>query len=155
MLSCEPCSTPSLPGLIAELGLSDAWMIEKGTREVLEARLGVGTAELLGLLVDVAKERADPPVSHFKVGAAAVGESGAVYLGINMEFNGNCLNQTMHAEQFTVCNAVHCGETRLLDIATSSPVRLHTAVYTAVYSTVYSVLNQCAVRIILLLCAFV
>lgn len=45
------------------------------------------------------------PVSGIAVGAVAVGQSGSVYPGANMEFPGMPLNACLHAEQSAVLNA--------------------------------------------------
>ncbi len=45
------------------------------------------------------------PISDFSVGAVAVGQSGTLYLGANLEFQGLPLNATLHAEQSAVLNA--------------------------------------------------
>lgn len=45
------------------------------------------------------------PVSGCHVGAIAVGASGALYLGANLEFTGAPLSTTLHAEQSAVLNA--------------------------------------------------
>ncbi|MBQ8091068.1 MAG: cytidine deaminase [Pyramidobacter sp.] len=60
------------------------------------------------------------PVSGFRVGAAALGASGHVWLGANQEFAGAPLNFTVHAEQAAVINARAHGETALLMLAVSA-----------------------------------
>ena len=65
-----------------------------------------GQQELLGR----AKEFAVTPISAFKVGALAIGSSGRVYLGANMEFTGVPLHASLHAEQSAVLNAWMNGE---------------------------------------------
>lgn len=45
------------------------------------------------------------PISGFAVGAVAVGASGHLYLGANLEFQGMPLHATLHAEQSAVLNA--------------------------------------------------
>lgn len=49
--------------------------------------------------------------------AAALGLSGAVFLGANIEFPGLPLSQSVHAEQFALCNAALAGERGLTAIA--------------------------------------
>lgn len=57
-------------------------------------------AALLPALVDVAAARpAPPPTSGYRVGAAGLGASGAVYLGANLELPAAPLAASVHAEQ--------------------------------------------------------
>lgn len=56
-----------------------------------------------------------PPASDCR--AAALGVSGAVFLGVNLEFPGLPLSQSVHAEQFAVCNATLAGERGISTIA--------------------------------------
>ena len=86
----------------------------------LQRRLGIDRAALLQALVPVAREYARPPISNYQVGAAGLGKSGNIYLGVNLEFGGNALNQTVHGEQFTVANALRNGEERLEMLAVSA-----------------------------------
>jgi cytidine deaminase len=59
------------------------------------------------------------PVSNFSVGAVAAGESGALYLGANMEFEGLPLNASLHAEQSAVLNAWMHQETKIIALHVS------------------------------------
>lgn len=68
---------------------------------------------LLRELEPQAAARAVAPISKFQVGAVAVGASGAVYLGFNLEFPGQVFHQTVHAEQFVVALAAWKGESAL------------------------------------------
>lgn len=61
------------------------------------------------LLPDAAK-LAKPPVSNFFVGCVSRGLSGALYFGTNLEFAGEALSFTVHAEQSSVTNAWMNGE---------------------------------------------
>ena len=63
---------------------------------------------------------AKPPVSNFRVGAVARGTSGRTYLGANLEFAGESLCFTVHAEQAAVVNAWMSGETGIDVVATSA-----------------------------------
>ncbi len=69
-----------------------------------------------GQIKSVGVERADDllklaacfsvaPISGFYVGAIAVGQSGKLYLGANMEFLGVPLSASLHAEQSAILNA--------------------------------------------------
>lgn len=67
-------------------------------------------AEARGLLAKAA-QLARPPVSNFRVGAVARGTTtGTLYLGTNVEFAGEALSFTVHAEQSAVTNAWIHGE---------------------------------------------
>lgn len=61
------------------------------------------------LLAEAAK-LARPPISNFRVGCVARGLSGALYPGTNVEFAGEALSFTVHAEQSAVTNAWMSGE---------------------------------------------
>lgn len=63
---------------------------------------------------------AKPPVSNFRVGAVAVGRSGKAWLGTNVEFAGEALSFTIHAEQSAVVSAWMGGETAIDVVATSA-----------------------------------
>jgi cytidine deaminase len=75
--------------------------------------------ELMVRLLPLASLYAHPPISKFKVGAVSRGESGNLYLGANMEFIGQALSMSVHAEQSAVTNAWLNGEVGLLSIAIS------------------------------------
>jgi cytidine deaminase len=74
---------------------------------------------MLGLL-SVARLYARPPISKFCVGAIAQGLSGNLYYGANMEFVGEALSFTVHAEQSATANAWTHGETGLHALAISA-----------------------------------
>lgn len=81
---------------------------------------GLEVDELLQRLIPVAKTFARPPISEYKVGIAALGKSGKIYLGVNLEFPGCPLNSCIHGEQFLVANARNNGESELVAIALSA-----------------------------------
>ena len=67
-------------------------------------------AQLRDLLPEAAK-LAKPPISNYYVGAVARGSTtGKLYLGANLEFAGEALSFTVHAEQSAVTNAWVNGE---------------------------------------------
>jgi cytidine deaminase len=74
---------------------------------------------MLGLLA-FARLYARPPISKFCVGAIARGLSGNLYYGANMEFVGEALSFTVHAEQSATANAWTNGETGLQSLAISA-----------------------------------
>ncbi|HUR83101.1 MAG TPA: cytidine deaminase [Thermoanaerobaculia bacterium] len=71
-------------------------------------------------LLPQAAALARPPISNFKVGAIARGASGKLYFGTNLEFAGEALSFTVHAEQSAVVNAWMSGETGIDVVATSA-----------------------------------
>ena len=71
-------------------------------------------------LLPQAAALARPPISNFKVGAIARGASGKLYFGTNVEFAGEALSFTVHAEQSAVVNAWMNGETGIDLVATSA-----------------------------------
>jgi cytidine deaminase len=73
-------------------------------------------AELLPQAASFAK----PPVSNFRVGAVARGASGLLYFGTNVEFAGEALSFTVHAEQSAIVHAWMSGETGVDVVATSA-----------------------------------
>ena len=75
--------------------------------------------EVIALLPEAAA-LARPPVSNFRVGAIARGVSGKLYFGTNVEFAGEALSFTVHAEQSAVVNAWMSGENGIDLVATSA-----------------------------------
>jgi cytidine deaminase len=95
--------------------------IEAALAELEESEKAPLTSELKdpdfkGEICSVGVKRADDllklatcfsvaPISGFHVGAIAVGKSGKLYLGANMEFEGVPLSASLHAEQSAILNA--------------------------------------------------
>jgi cytidine deaminase len=84
------------------------------------AASGITLEALAVRLLPWAESYADVPVSRFMVGAVALGASGAVYAGANLELTGLPLSASVHAEQAAVANAWAHGETRIAALATSA-----------------------------------
>ncbi|GAQ86539.1 Cytidine deaminase [Klebsormidium nitens] len=59
-------------------------------------------------------------MSKFHVGAVGLGVSGRIFRGVNLEFPGLPLQQSIHAEQFMITNAMLHGERALKAIAVSA-----------------------------------
>ncbi|MCU1340071.1 MAG: cytidine deaminase [Bryobacterales bacterium] len=72
-------------------------------------------------LLAQAQSYARPVLSNFRVGAVVRGTSGALYLGGNLEFPGQSLSQTVHAEQAALSNAFMHDEPGIDAIAVSAP----------------------------------
>lgn len=73
-------------------------------------QLNSDLADYADSLLPLATAFSQAPISGFNVGAVAIGQSGNVYLGTNLEFQGVPLNATLHAEQSAVVNAWMHGE---------------------------------------------
>ncbi|MEY2927735.1 MAG: cytidine deaminase [Pseudomonadota bacterium] len=93
---------------------------DPATAARLQAASGLAQGPFLRSLIDRAKMLAHPVLSGFRVGAVGLGESGAIYLGTNIEFPASQLCQTIHAEQAVVISAVTHGENRLAALAISA-----------------------------------
>ena len=75
---------------------------------------------VLRALVPVAAIFARPAISNYRVGAVGRGRSGALYLGMNMEFPGHTLNASGHGERSVVAAAFAHGEPALEALAVSA-----------------------------------
>jgi cytidine deaminase len=85
------------------------------------ARIQARTVEQLMIdLLPVARHFSRPPLSQFQVGAVALGASGALYLGANLEIPKNGLNQAVHAEQSALANAFTRRERGIVAIAVTA-----------------------------------
>ncbi|MDB4939592.1 MAG: Cytidine deaminase [Candidatus Doudnabacteria bacterium] len=68
-------------------------------------------------LIEAAKkvrENAHSPISHFKVGAAVVGESGKIYSGCNVE--SVAFTNTTHGETNAIDTAIAAGEKKITKV---------------------------------------
>ncbi len=77
---------------------------------VISAGDAKGLGDDLTSLLPYAARFARPPVSNFHVGCVSRGLSGALYYGANLEFAGEALSFTVHAEQSSITNAWMSGE---------------------------------------------
>jgi cytidine deaminase len=88
-------------------------------------RLEIDLEQLMTRLLPLARIYAVAPVSGFQVGAVVMSGAGDesdpadLFLGANIEFKHQPLNQTIHAEQSAVLHAWHQGAQNLCAIATS------------------------------------
>ncbi|HEX7153294.1 MAG TPA: cytidine deaminase [Thermoanaerobaculia bacterium] len=86
------------------------------------AQRGVPLPELMLALLPDAARYARPLISSYRVGAVCRGTStGNLYFGANMEFTGQALSFTVHAEQSAVTNAWMAGEEGIDLVAVSAP----------------------------------
>jgi cytidine deaminase len=81
----------------------------------------VDVPRLMTMLLPEAAKFARPPISNFRVGCVSRGLSGALYFGTNLEFAGEALSFTVHAEQSSVTNAWMNGEEGIDLIAVDAP----------------------------------
>jgi cytidine deaminase len=87
---------------------------------------GISPAGLMVKLLPVAKLYAQTPISHFQVGAVSRArlvdgtDEFALFMGANIEFTGQTLTQTIHAEQAAVVNAWLQGAARIDAVAVSA-----------------------------------
>jgi cytidine deaminase len=87
----------------------------------IASELGVDFDQLMTMLLPFAAEYAKPPISNFRVGVVSRGLSGNLYYGTNVEFAGEALSFTVHAEQSSVTNAWMHGETGIDRVAVNAP----------------------------------
>lgn len=97
----------ALSGLSAD---ASAQVLGAITHSDFKGRLDAGMAADPNALLPLAATFSRAPISGYNVGAVAVGQSGQIYLGANLEFEGVSLNATLHAEQSAVVNAWMHGE---------------------------------------------
>jgi cytidine deaminase len=93
----------------------------------LTKSLGIDLKDLMVLLLPLARTYAVVPLSRFQVGAVAMaevpGDSDQInlFLGANLEFMHQDLNQTIHAEQAATMHAWHRGAHNIDAVAVSEP----------------------------------
>jgi cytidine deaminase len=115
--------TPTVERLDARLsgpGSGVAAIIEADELAALQAETGLDAHAVILASLEWARRWARAPLSNFEVGAAALGNSGRLYLGANIEFRGLPLSQTIHAEQSAIAHAWAHHESGLSLIATSA-----------------------------------
>ncbi len=81
-------------------------------------QLGEDTLALA--LLPLARQKAQVPVSGFRVGAIAIGGSGHWYLGANMETSGLPLSYALHAEQAAIGHAALFDEHHIEKVVVSA-----------------------------------
>jgi cytidine deaminase len=101
--SFDEKSRRRLHGLLTSPGFSG--QIPSNDVEWLAGSEGKPAPALMTGLLPLAQTYARPPISNYRVGAVARGASGALYLGANLEFSGQALGFSVHAEQSALSNA--------------------------------------------------
>ncbi|CAH9143720.1 unnamed protein product [Cuscuta epithymum] len=97
------------------------FVIEAADAESMAQSLGLPSVRhLLPALVQPAQSLARPAISKFHVAAVGLGSDGRIYVGVNLEFPGLPLNQSVHAEQFLVTNLLSHRCPRLIAFAVSA-----------------------------------
>lgn len=89
--------------------------------ERLASEASISVEAFMTTLLPRAATFARPPISNFYVGAVSRGLSGALYFGANVEFSGEALSFTVHAEQSSVANAFMNGDEGIDLIAVTAP----------------------------------
>jgi cytidine deaminase len=102
------------------LGPGSVAMISAHELDELARASGLARDALLLACLPWAERWAHPPISHFRVGALALGGSGTLYCGANIEFEGLPLCETIHAEQAAILHAWLGGEASIDLLATSA-----------------------------------
>jgi cytidine deaminase len=97
-----------------------AFVIEADEAARQMAASGLSEEAFLASLVQPTLPLARPVMSNFRVGAVGLGVSGRIFRGVNLEFPGLPLQQSVHAEQFLITNAMLHGERALKTIAVSA-----------------------------------
>ena len=110
--SAQPTDGPDVDALLAMLAPRDGVISAERVRAS-----GIPTAALMNRLRPWARRFADPPISHFFVGAVMEGASGALYAGANFEYPGETLAFTVHGEGAAATNAWLHDETGIVSVA--------------------------------------
>jgi cytidine deaminase len=98
----------------------DRSVISAADAQARASRAGSTVEQLMVDLLPTAQALARPAISGFRVGAIAHGLSGALYFGANLEFVGQALSCSVHAEQAAVTNAWLHGEAGVTTIAVTT-----------------------------------
>ena len=102
-------------------GRLDAWHCSAAMKAA-----GMSLEDLMVKLLPAARLYARVPISNFKVGTVARArfsensDESSLFLGANIEFAGQSLSQTIHAEQTAIVNAWQQGAVQIDAIAVSA-----------------------------------
>lgn len=96
------------------------FVIDSAEASSMAEASGLTLQQLIPRLVKSAQTLARPIISKFHVGVVAVGSSGRIFMGANIEFPGVPLHHSIHAEQFLVTNLLLNGEDSFTHFAVSA-----------------------------------
>ncbi|KAH9326898.1 hypothetical protein KI387_007076, partial [Taxus chinensis] len=102
------------------MGGCSPFVIEADEVDRLCNESGLSKTRYLATLVKPTQDLARVPISKFHVGAVGLGDSGRIFMGVNLEFECLPLNHSIHAEQCLVANAAQHGECQIRFIAVSA-----------------------------------
>jgi cytidine deaminase len=114
----------SVQSVLREIVLQEGFVgvITKEQAQTVATKLSASPQETALALVNLASIYAKTPISNYNVGAVAIGSSGNMYFGCNLEFSGQPLSFSVHAEQSAIMNAWMHGETGVTTLAiTAAP----------------------------------
>lgn len=120
MLLASGTRSPRSPQLATTPGPAVNGVVPAAVAAQLAQQQGISLQQLALNLVGAATSYARAPISGFQVGAVAIGGSGALYYGANLEVVGEALSFTLHAEQAAISNAWINGEQGVLTLAISA-----------------------------------
>ncbi len=112
--------TLSLQHALQRLGFTDLVRFTPAQIAALCQATSLKEDALALALLPQAQHKAWVPVSGFRVGALAMGNSGHWYLGANLEVEGLPLNSALHAEQAAIGHAALWGETGIRRVVVSA-----------------------------------
>ncbi|HEY6292542.1 MAG TPA: cytidine deaminase [Terriglobia bacterium] len=104
--------------LITQAGFSGQIPVAEIKR--LMAAEGRKIEALMTDLLPLARTYARPPISNYRVGAVALGASGSLYLGANLEIQGQAIGFSVHAEQASLSSAYMHSEPGVASIAVTA-----------------------------------
>lgn len=108
----------SITSRVKEVLVQQQWrgQLSAQTVEEICQEFSISPVQLALNCIELAACYSLTPVSHFNVGAVAIGKSGTFYFGANQEFSGIAIQQTVHAEQSAVSHAWIAGEKGISDV---------------------------------------
>ncbi|KAK3285735.1 hypothetical protein CYMTET_6669 [Cymbomonas tetramitiformis] len=106
--------------LVKQAVAEGRFVFEREEVDAFKQMLNMTDSQLCEHMISPATKLARPPISGYYVGAVGMGESGRVYLGVNLEFSRLPMQMAVHAEQFMVANALRMKERAIVRLAVSA-----------------------------------